>query len=345
MSEVKGKAAGGKARANALNAKSRKFIAKKAAAARWDSSIPVATHIGELKIGDLVLPCAVLPDGTRVLSQGGITTAFGPVTGGWQARKRAAEDDGGALPTFLVASSLQEFIPDSLRSLISSPIKYRDPRGGPVRIGLDASLLPQVCEVWLRARDGKALTKIQVPVADRADILMRGLAHTGIIALVDEVTGYQRDRAKDALAKILEAFIERELQPWVPTFPADFYEELFRLRGLNYQTASVSRPQYFGVLTNDIVYKRLAPGVLEELKRVTPKTETGRLKHKLFQRLTTNRGYPKLREHLGAVVAIMKLSGDWHDFKAKLDRLYPRQDIPTQLTLEYKADEDSGKGL
>lgn len=59
-----------------------------------------------------------------------------------------------------------------------------------MRIGLDASLLPQVCEVWLRARDAKALTKIQLPVADRANI----------IAIVDEVTGYQRDRAKDALA-------------------------------------------------------------------------------------------------------------------------------------------------
>lgn len=28
-----------------------------------------------------------------------------------------------------------------------------------------------------------------------------------------------------------------------------------------------------GVLTNDIVYKRLAPGVLEQLKRVTPRTD------------------------------------------------------------------------
>lgn len=341
MAEAFGRARGGKARADALDAKSRKSIAKKAAAARWDSSIPVATHIGELKIGDLELPCAVLPDGTRVISQGGITTAFGPVTGGWQLRKRASEDDGGSLPTFLVAGSLQDFIPEALRDTVSTPIKYRDPRGGPVRVGLDASLLPQVCEVWLRARDAKALTKIQLPVADRADILMRGLAHTGIIALVDEVTGYQRDRARDALAKILEAFIERELQPWVQTFPADYYEQLFRLRGLDYPTASVKRPQYFGVLTNDIVYKRLAPGVLEELKRVTPKNDAGRPKNKLFQRLTTNLGYPKLREHLGAVVAIMKLSDDWNSFREKLDRLYPRHD-ELQLTGTH---DDDGKGL
>jgi hypothetical protein len=50
---------------------------------------PTAPHIGELRIGDLVLPCAVLPDGTRVISQGGVTTAFGPVPGDWQHRQRA----------------------------------------------------------------------------------------------------------------------------------------------------------------------------------------------------------------------------------------------------------------
>jgi hypothetical protein len=342
MDEAIGRAKGGVARADALSAKQRKSIAKKAAASRWDASIPVATHIGELKIGDLVLPCAVLPDGTRVISQGGMTTAFVPVTGGRQMRKRASDEDVGDLPPFLVAASLKDHIPDNLRKLLSKPCKYRDPRGGPIRIGLDATLLPQICEVWLKARDGVALTKGQLPVADRADILMRGLAHTGIIALVDEATGYQRDRAKDALAKILEAFIDKELQPWVQTFPADYYEELFRLRGLEYPTASVKRPQYFGVLTNDIVYKRLAPGVLDELKRVTPKNDAGRPKNKLFQRLTNNIGYPKLREHLGAVVAIMKLSSDWVGFRKNLDRLYPRLD---ELPFGYASDEDDGKGL
>lgn len=77
---------------------------------------------------------------------------------------------------------------------------------------------------------------------------------------------------------------------------------------LDYPTESVKRPQYFGTLTNDIVYKRLAPGVLTELKKVIPKTETGRRKGALSQGLTRNIGYPKLREHLGATVAFMKLS-------------------------------------
>ncbi len=123
----------------------------------------------------------------------------------------------------------------------------------------------------------------------------------GIIALVDEATGYQDLRAKNALAKILEAFIAKELQAWVYTFPEDFYRELFRLRDLEFPKDTVKKPQYFGHLTNDIVYKRLAPGVLNELKRLTPRDEKGRRKHKYFQMLTSNVGYPKLREHLGSV--------------------------------------------
>jgi hypothetical protein len=166
------------------------------------------------------------------------------------------------------------------------------------------------------------------------------LTRLGIIGLVDEATGHQRDRAADALAKILEAFIDKELQPWVQTFPPEFYEELYRLRGLEFPNDPVKRPQYFGHLTNDIVYKRLAPGVLDELKKVTPKTEGGHRKHRYFQKLTGNVGYPKLREHLGAVVAVMKLSSRYDDFIEKLDRIRPRQGEPEQLSLL-----DDGRGL
>jgi hypothetical protein len=102
---------------------------------------------------------------------------------------------------------------------------------------------------------------------------------------------------------------------------------------------SVKRPQYFGKLTNDIVYKRIAPGVLAKLKEVTPRSEDGRLKHKYFQRLTSNVGYPKLLQHLGSVVSIMKLSDDWKDFSGKLDRLHPRYGDTLPLPM------DDGKGI
>jgi hypothetical protein len=181
--------------------------------------------------------------------------------------------------------------------------------------------------------------------AQIAEIIIRGLAHIGIIALVDEATGFQKDRAKDALAKILEAFVAKELQAWVPTFPAEFYEQMFKLRGLDFPNASVKRPQYFGVLTNDVVYKRLAPGVLSELKKVTPRNEDGRPKSKYFQSLTGNIGYPKLKEHLGAVVALMKVSKSWLGFMTLLNEHYPRYGDTLMLPMDYDQGHDSGRGL
>jgi hypothetical protein len=295
---------------------------------------PKATHIGELKIGDLSLPCAVLPDGTRLLSQGGVTTAFGPVTGGWQQRQRATVDDSGDLPAFLVAKSLKPFISEELRTLVSTPRKYHDPRGGPIRVGFEATLLPKVCEVWLRARDAGALTKIQKPVAERADLLMRGLAHSGIIALVDEATGYQEVRDKLALQAILDAYLRKELAAWAKRFPDEFYREMFRLKGWDWKGMKVNRPQVVGHWTNDLVYERLAPGLLEELQTRNPKDEQGQRLAKHHQWLTTDVGNPALAQHLHAVIALMKASSTWEAFYRLIRRAFPKKGSTIEMPLD-----------
>ena len=46
------------------------------------------------------------------------------------------------------------------------------------------------------------------------------------------------------------------------------------------------KDQALGYWNNDIIYARLAPAVLEELRRLTPRDEKGLLKNKLFQLLT-----------------------------------------------------------
>jgi hypothetical protein len=344
------KAKGGLARAEKLTQDQRSEIASLAAQARWNrikdrEPFPKAEHRGVLVIGDMNIPCAVLGTGQRVLTENGVTNALlGSRSGASKRQKRKLEAEGAPMPMFLAPGNIKPFISNELMNGPLTPIIYRD--GKRVVEGFDATLLPMICEVWLKAREAGALQPRQRDKAQKAEILMRGLANVGIIALVDEATGYQRDRAKDALVKILEAFIAKELQPWVQTFPGSYYQELFRLRGLKYPADSVKRPQYFGVLTNDIVYKRLAPGVLEELKRVTPKNDSGRPKHKLFQRLTNNVGYPKLREHLGSVVAIMKLSDNYLDFREKIDRIHPRYEDQMHLPFgDYKNDEDDGRGL
>lgn len=330
-----GKSRGGKARATKLSATERSAIAKKAANSRW-AELPnaiCATSEGQpLRIGNVELECYVLEDGTRLLSQAGFLSALGRHRKANVRRERApAILQGKAIGPFISADTLQK----------SSPIAFRTPHG--VRAsGYRAELLPEVCEVYLKARDANALPPNQRHVAKQADILMRGLAHVGIIALVDEATGYQDLRARNALAEILEQFIAKELKAWVRTFPDDYYREMFRLRGLQYPADTVKRPQYFGTLTNDIVYARLAPGVLDELKKVTPRTEAGNLKHKLFQRLTSNIGYPKLREHLGSVVTIMKLSRSWDEFRDNLNKIHPKYGDTIPLDLSFG---DAGKGL
>lgn len=337
-----GKARGGHARAESLTPIERREIAKKAARARWSEPILKATH-GDpehpLRIGDATIPCYVLEDGRRVLSLGGMVKSMGMSIG------TAGGGEGDRLVNFATGKGLSPFIPADLLNRMKSPIRFKAPTGGMPATGYEATILPDLCDAVLSARKAKALRHHQVHIADQCELLVRGFARVGIIALIDEVTGYQRVRSDDALAKILEAFIAKELQPWVRTFPSDYYEQLFRLRGLQYPAESVQRPQYFGLLTNDIVYKRLAPGVLAELRKVTERRESGRLKHKYFQRLTGNIGYPKLREHLGAVVAFMRLSSTYHDFIQKLDQHYPRYGETLPLPIDYKPEKDSGVGL
>lgn len=323
-----GKAKGGKARSDSLSSEQRSEIAKKAAAARWETVQDAVCGSADrpLKIGDVEIECYVLEDGTRVITQASFLEAMGR-----SPRARRTSTDEG-LPPIIQGKALRPFLPEGLAER-AQPVPFRLP-GGNKANGYRAELLPDVCEAFLAARDAGVLPKNQLPIAEAAALLVRGLARVGIIALVDEATGYQDMRTKDALAKILEEFVASELQAYLTTFPTDFYKEMFRLRGLSWSPEfGGKRPQYFGKLTNNIVYSRLAPGVLIELKRLQERTPAGNPRHKLFQRLTSDQGYPKLREHLGSVVTLMKLSDDWDGFMGKLERIHPKYGDPTLFDL------------
>jgi hypothetical protein len=256
-----------------------------------------------LKIGDAEISCYVLDNGTRVLSQRGLISGLGMSRG-------TSTQGGDRMVTFLDSKGVKPFVSEGLMAAIKEPIRFLSgTTGGVVTFGYPATVLADICEAVLAARKSDALHYQQAHIAAQCEILVRGFARIGIIALVDEATGYQKDRAKDALAQILEAFVAKELQPYVRTFPAE----------------------YFGTLTNDIVYKRLAPSLLTELKNQNAKAEK---KGKLFQRLTPDMGHPKLREHLASSVTIMKLSRDYQDFIEKLNTIHPRYGETLALELE-----------
>jgi hypothetical protein len=317
---------GGRATAAKMTPRERRERARLAAEARWNAGIMKAvcgSPDKPLVIGNKTIQAYVLEDGTRVLTQGDFQEALGRHRKA-HVRYQAAEEP---VPPILQGKLLKPFISNELLEK-SQPIRFRTPQNA-VANGYRAEILPEVCEVFLRARDAGALQKQLDHIAVQAEILIRSLAKVGIIALVDEATGYQELRAKNALTEILEAFIAEEIRKWAPTFPAKFYREMFRLKNLPFN-GTAKRPRFIGKLTNDLIYRRLAPGVLEELQRKNPVVnEKGQRKNKHHQWLTGDIGHPALREHLEAVSTLMMAADTWDQFYKMLNRTKPVYRGPT----------------
>lgn len=316
---------GGVARAKKLQPEERRNIARQAAEARWhpsevSSSVPVATHPGRLVIGDLVLPCAVLEDGQRVISERAVGTVL--VRSGASRRRREKISGGPGLPLAISASNVAPLVSPSLKIALATPIRYKT-KNGRESYGLPAVLIPEICEVWLKARDAKLLQKQQEHIATKAEILMRGLAKVGIIALIDEVTHYQETRDRDELNKILAAYISKELLPWTKQFPDEFYEQMFRLWGWHYNPPSVARPKYVARLTSELVYEKLPKGVLKELREKSPIVKAGRRRNRLHRFLTYDVGQPHLNKQLTEVVTLMRVARNRAEFKRLFDRAFP----------------------
>lgn len=316
-------AKGGIARAKALTKEERSEIARRAVQARWDKAdgaadIPKATHEGVLTFSDgkIEIPCAVLKDGRRVLTLSGFMLALGRAR---QVKSRRYYDGDVELPTFLTAKNLKPFISDDLR-LTSKPIEFRTLSGARA-YGYTADLLPKVCEVFLDAKaKGNVLKHNQEHIAEMALTLIRGFAHVGIIALVDEVTGFQYDRPRRDLEEQLKKFLSDSLRRWVRTFPTDYFKHLCRLRNIELRP-DMRLPQYFGQLTNNLIYRRIAPGLLKKLKE--RRAERGSSNNKIHQWLSLDAGVPELLVHIGKVVGYMERHTDYAAFEKELDRFCP----------------------
>lgn len=274
-------------------------------------------------MGDARIPCAVLTDGRRVLSETGITEAIlGARSGASKRLKKASQDSGALLPLFVAPSQLKPFIDKALEEGPLQPIQYQE--GRRTVVGYDPRILRAVCEVWLKAREAGALQKQQQDKAQRAEMLMRALADVGLIALVDEATGYQKFRARDALQKILASYISPELLPWTKRFPDSFYEELHRVRGWRYIPGSNARNAYIGKLTRALIYDPLPPGVISELETKNPyDPKTRRRKHRHHQLLTEQVGHPHLEKQIVSVTTLLRVSDTWNDFARHFSKAFP----------------------
>ena len=292
------------------------------------------THRGTLSIAEVEIDCANLDNGARVITQTGLFHAFD------RPRKGELRQEG--LPSIIGAKNLLPYVTEEIREK-SIPIPYVHMNGS-IAYGYNAELIPLLCIMYEDAgRDG-ALASSQDKVAVQARILYRSLAKIGIVALIDEATGAQDERERNELSFLLRKYISEDFLKWQTRFPKKFYQELFRLFNWEYNPQSLRRPQYVGKFTNQYVYKQLPEGVLEEMRKKTPKNEKGFRKKKFWQSLTPDIGITHLELHLTKLITIMELSSDIKDFNEKFNKLFAPK-VPIQNGLFDLDNEDIDNGV
>ncbi|QHJ86385.1 hypothetical protein SEA_KUWABARA_48 [Gordonia phage Kuwabara] len=330
----RGASKGGRARANALTPEERSEIARDAVNRRWmkagkarelreqDSTEPASSSPspgpeeppysmfrGDLEIGDISLECHVLNSHVRVLTQREVVKAL---SGGRES---------GNLTRYLDRNPMYQ-----AGMFDDRVIRFRIPGQQQVEaIGYDAEVLVDICELYLDARTQGKLHPRQVKLAEMAEIIMRACAKIGIIALIDEATGYQEVRKKRDLQLKLQAFIADDMQEWARMFPDEFWIQLARLEGVKYSARH--RPLRWGKYVMAFVYDAIDPDIGRELREINPNPRHRKNHHQWLREF----GRERVNNQIQQVIAIMKLCDDMDDFRVKFDRVFSKDGYQATL--------------
>ena len=281
-------------------------------------------HEGEIILGETTIPCYVLEDGTRVLSGNAMQNAL-------NLQEDTDNKSGTRLARYLSQKSLEPFIYNGKESGHFDPIVCY--QGDKKINGYEATVLADICDAFLEARQNITLSSRQKIIADQCEILIRGFARIGIIALIDEATGYQYERERYELQKILTSYVSDEILKWQLTFTDEFYREVYRLWGLPFIPKYIkNKPSFIGNLTNKYIYDQLPKGVVEKIKENTPKTDKGNWKYKFHQSLTPEIGREHLKKQIIEVTTLMSVSSDKNQFDNLFKSKYKQS---SQLKIDF----------
>jgi P63C domain len=302
------------------------------------------THKSHIKLIDSLIPCYVLEDGRRVLSGREMQNVLKMVDEEDKPSPEIEPDSkrnsGTRLNRYLTQKTLEPFIYKDRAVGHFEPITCYD---GELKInGYEASILIDLCDAFLEARKTIKLQSRQETIASQCEILVRAFAKVGLIALIDEATGYQYERERNELQKLVDAYVAEELRPWSKTFPDSYYQQIFRLRGWEFTITGIKkRPGVVGTWTTKLIYEQLPPGILEELKNKTPKTDAGNYSARLFQSLNDDIGAPHLKAQLNSVITLMEASDNWEEFMRAFNKVVNRRRgfLQTELPLELKPED------
>jgi hypothetical protein len=310
---------GGKARMQKLTPEQRREQARIAARKRWaesgtetigGESALKATHWGELDIGGKLIPCYRLASGARIFSLKGVVTSL-------------IETEGGQLAEYIKVKSLRDFLPNDLipaeNDQIPALVKFDTGAEGVGKFawGLPVERFIDLCDAYSHAAESGNLTDRQQRIAVNANAFLRACAKVGIIALVDEATGYQEERPIDELQFKLKLFLVEEMRKWEKTFPDDLWVQFGRLT--NWKGSLHQRPKYWGHLVMELIYEYLDADVADWLKANTPKPNHGQNYH---QWLSEQYGLKKLVEHIWKVIGIASTCQNMDELKKKMRDLY-----------------------
>ncbi len=315
---------GGQARALSLTREEKKEIAKKAALARWNRQaisldpnvMPEASHQGDLPIGDVTLECYVLEDGRRLFHKRGMAKAL-----------TLKSDGGNAFLKTISRKGLGSNVSQELREKIENPIVFKPLNGDPAH-GYEATVLIEICDAIVQARNEGNLAHSQAFLGVQAEIIIRSAAKVGIVALIDEATGFIADKRKAEYRELFQEFIRDELRQWEREFPDQFFDMIYRLYGLKRRNPKAFKhPSFFGKFIRKYVYAPLANSngaILEQLDKKNPAVyASGGRRYKMFQFLSDQVGLPAFRQHLWQVVGLGLGSPDKATFDRSFNRAFP----------------------
>lgn len=310
---------GGRARSARLSPEERSRIAKEAAAARWNESLPKAVS-GDvskpIRIGDMEVPCYVLDDGRRVITTNGMLDAFHMARGGAMVKGM------NRLELFVSQERIREFISEELFEKVRNPIRFKIDHN--TAFGFASDTLIDIAEAVTQADNLGRLQKQQAVIAHHCRVITASLTRIGLIALIDEATGYQVKRDKDELQQILHAYLLPEHRPWMQTIPAEFTSEIYRVYGWK-RTADNRGPRYAGKLIRELIYERMPKPVLPALDEANPSNAKYQRRYRHHQFLTEQQGLDHFRTLVITVMTLLRVSKNKSQFNRHLSNYFGGQ--------------------
>lgn len=276
------------------------------------NSSPQVRCYGTIQIGDISLECVVLNDGTSGYVQRQLAHAIG------FTEKRP----GSRFRRFLA-----EIAPNSLSYFDkTSQDVIRLPNGATATFAPCGILTEVVAGVMESASLGTLHTQ-RKHLVKPCSAIYRALAKTGEAALIDEATGYQRNRAPDYLQNLFDKLLRESASDWERRFHPDFYDSVYRLFGWSYNPAK-PKPFIVGKITLEWVYEPIfPPEILVEIKE----RQTSEKMHQWLH----DGGLTLLEKQKDAVMMIARSSFDYKDFynrcataffkRGQMPILYPRE--------------------